>query len=82
MYHTRDKFRNKVYPGDIAIGDVSPLLDLDPLVSMLLDAGEDVNSSGAERISLAATAFHGHQSTVKMLLELRHSSERIYSTRK
>ncbi len=44
------------------------LLGLDHLVSMLIDKGEDVNSSNSGGSCLMAAAARGHRSTVELLL--------------
>ena len=48
---------------------LASLLGLDPLVSMLLGAGEDVNSSTSETSSLIAAVYGGYQSVVDKLLD-------------
>lgn len=58
----------------VAVGDVpaiyyASLLGADQLVSMLLVAGENINSSGPEGTCLAAAAFCGHLSTAELLLK-------------
>lgn len=58
--------------GDIEV--VSPLyyislLGLDNLVLRLLAAGEDINSAGSQGTCLAAAAFAGHKTTVRLLLD-------------
>lgn len=45
------------------------LLGIDQLVTLLLDAGEDVDSSCSQGTCLEAAAIRGHTSTVGLLLE-------------
>jgi len=75
---SRDDKPMRIDLREVAIGDVSTLyctslLGVDQLVFMLLAAGEDVNSLGPEGTCLAAAAFCGHLSTVK--LPLKRGSE-------
>ncbi len=58
----------------IQIGDISPLFHvsvfgLDELVLNLLAAGEDVDGEGLGTTCLAAAAFFGHKTTVRLLLD-------------
>ena len=58
----------------LSIGAVSPvfyasLLGLYEIVLMLLDSGEDVNSTGSKLTCLAAATFFGHTKIVRLLLD-------------